>query len=294
MDVRILTIPAVDRPGGNDAAPAALEHAGLSAQLAQRGIHATTVPVAPVAPDALGDDDVTNIAYLGANIAAAVADALRSHIPALIIGSNCNALVGVLAGFEQAYSPTARIGLVWFDAHGDFNTPSTTLTGRIGGMPVAVCAGLAYAHWREITGLVVPVPTNRIIMVDVRNLDPKEKMLIAATDVIVASVERGRPGVPLADALVRLVEVCDVLYLHVDEDVLDAPYVPNHGTIEPNGPDMAAVLRALQAVFATGKVAAFGLVSVNAAGEGGATSIASAMELLTNGVEYWRAAGNVA
>ncbi|MEZ4614225.1 MAG: arginase family protein [Caldilineaceae bacterium] len=85
--------------------------------------------------------------------------------------------------------PTARrrIGLVWFDAHGDFNTPKTTISGMLGGMPVAVAAGLGYANWRLGSHIVAPLPTERILMVDVRNLDPLEEQLIHATAVAIAA-----------------------------------------------------------------------------------------------------------
>jgi arginase family enzyme len=91
----------------------------------------------------------------------------------------------------------------------------------------------------------------------------------------------------MQEAIDRLAAACDVIYLHIDEDVLDERYVPNHGTVEPNGPDMAAVLDAVRIVLRTGKVHGYGLVSVNVQGEGGKESLASAMELLTTGLTEW-------
>ena len=73
--------------------------------------------------------------------------------------------------------------------------------------------------------------------------------------------------------------------------MLDERYVPNHGTVEPNGPDMAAVLDAVRVVLRTGKVHGYGLVSVNVQGEGGKESLASAMELLTTGLTEWQRRG---
>jgi arginase len=286
MKLRAITIPGVNNPSHYDDAPAAYDREGLWDTLRSRGIDLTG-PVAVAPAGTQSEDPVTNIAHLGAHIAAEVAKGLTEEGNALITGSNCNALVGVLAGFEKAYGPTAKIGLVWFDAHGDFNTPKTTLSGMIGGMPVAVSAGLAFPHWRQITGLDAPIPTDRIVMVDVRNLDPKERTLIEATAVTIAAIEPGREGVPMQEAIDRLAAECDIIYLHIDEDVLDERYVPNHGTVEPNGPDMAAVLDAVRIVLRTGKVHGYGLVSVNVQGEGGKESLASAMELLTTGLTEW-------
>ena len=93
---------------------------------------------------------------------------------------------------------------------------------------------------------------------------------------------------PLAKAIDQLASECEVIYLHIDEDVLDARYVPNHGTVEPNGPDLDTTLSAIRAVLDTGKVRGYGLVSVNVRGEGGDESLASAMKLLTSGVREWR------
>jgi arginase len=291
MRIRAITIPPIDptAPAGRyDDAPAALANAGLYQTLRVEGADVVgPIPVPPADPASHSDDAVTNIAQLGANIAHAVSDALTGTGNVLITGSNCTALVGILAGFEKAFGPTARLGLVWFDAHGDFNTPKTTLSGMIGGMPVAVSAGLAFPQWRRITGLDAPIPTDRIVMVDVRNLDAAERTLIEATDVTIAAIAPGRPGVPLQEAIDRLAAECDVIYLHIDEDVLDARYVPNHGTVEPNGPDMETTVNAIRTVLRTGKVRGFGLVSINVNGEGGRESLESGLQLLTKGIAAW-------
>src|SRR4051794_10710699 len=134
MKLRAITLPPVSDPSGYDEAPAAYVREGLYDTLRERGVDLTgPVEIPPLAGIELSHDPVTNIAHLGARIAAEVAAGLTEEGNAFVTGSNCTALVGVLAGFEKAYGPTARIGLVWFDAHGDFNTPKTTLSGMIGG-----------------------------------------------------------------------------------------------------------------------------------------------------------------
>src|SRR5918997_203521 len=148
--------------------------------------------VEPGFPEEQRDEEPTvNLGLIGGEIAEAVAAGRRAGKPVLVVGGNCAAVPGVVGGLQEAHGPAARLGLVWFDAHGDFNTPRTTLSGMLGGMPVAVSAGLAYPRWREGAGMAAPLPTDRIVFVDVRDLDPLEAELIGATD---ATVARLRPG----------------------------------------------------------------------------------------------------
>ncbi len=158
-------------------------------------------------------------------------------------------------------------------------------------MPVAVSAGLAYSRWRELSRQAAPLPTDRIVMVDVRNLDPAEEQLIHATDVVIAAASPGLPGEELREAVGNLAERCDVLYLHVDADILDERYVPNHPTKEPRGPSIEQVLEAIDTVLATGKVAVYAVVSVWADGEGGDVAVDSGVKLLRGGLESWRRHG---
>lgn len=231
----------------------------------------------------LSTNPIESLALYGGRIADAIAAGFASGRNVLVAGGNCTSLPGIIGGLQQSHGDTARIGLVWFDAHGDFNTPNTTLTGRLGGMPVAVCAGLCYPEWRIGAHQEVALPTDRIIMVDVRNLDPLEDALVRATAISVVPVS----GPELRDALSRLAEKTDLIYLHIDMDVLDESLTPSHGTKEPNGPDIATTLDAVQAVLDTGKVEAAGLVSVYPIGEGAETSLRSATELLRDMVRRW-------
>ncbi|MEZ4614224.1 MAG: arginase family protein [Caldilineaceae bacterium] len=99
------------------------------------------------------------------------------------------------------------------------------------------------------------------------------------------------PGADLATTVNDLAGRCDYLYLHIDSDILDESYVPNHGTKEPNGPNMAQVLAAVDTVMATGKVVALAVVSVYGEGEGSATTVASGIELIRGSLAAWKAHG---
>ncbi len=243
--------------------------------------------------DRLSGDAVLDLGLLNGEIADAVATARRSGSVILMTGGDCTHVTGVIGGLQDAHGPTLRLGLVWFDAHGDFNTPSTSLSGMLGGMPVAVCAGLAHPRWREGSHIASPLPTNRIVLVDVRNLDRDEATLIATTDAVIAAPAAGFPGERLETAIERLSEQCDAVYLHIDADILDESLVPSHGTKEPNGPNVAQTIAGIDTVMATGKVVALALVSIYNHGDEGKTSVASGIELLRGGLQSWRRHGTV-
>ena len=236
-------------------------------------------------------EEIDNLGLMNGTIAKVVAEANEHRQAVLMTGGDCTHCTGVLGGLQDVNGPDAHIGMVWFDAHGDFNTPNTTLSGMLGGMPVAVSAGLAYPRWREGSHIAAPIPTDRILMVDVRNLDPAEEQLIRATDVVIAAPAPGFPGEDLGTAITDLAGRCDMLYLHVDADILDESYVPNHGTREPNGANMEQVLAAIDTVMSTGKVVALALVSIYGEGEGSQVSVASGIELIRGGLQSWRKYG---
>lgn len=275
--------------------PAANDERGLDAY-ASSGVYAAVgIPFDIVEPtistDELSDDAVDDLGRFNGKIADAVAIACRSGSVILMTGGDCSHATGVVGGLQDAYGPALRLGLVWFDAHGDFNTPRTSLSGMLGGMPVAVCAGLAHPSWREGAHIVSQLPTNRIVLVDVRNLDEAEAALIDATDAAIASPGPGFPGERLETAIERLIEQCDAIYLHIDADILDESVVPSHGTKETNGPDIAQTIAAINAVMATGKVVALALVSIYNQGDAGKISVRSGIELLRGGLLSWRQHG---
>ncbi len=292
MDLQVVGIRYWDdEPASGGSSPLDIYRtSGVFEESAAGGAVIVREPELP--PDRRTADRIVNLGRLGGAIADAVAEGAGAGRRVVVVGGNCSHLPGVLGGLQDVHGPMAKIGLVWFDAHGDFNTPRTTPSGMLGGMPVAVSAGLCYAPWREGAHLAAPLPTDRIVMVDVRNLDPEEERLIRATDVTIASVAPGFAGdLPLPDAIARLAARCDGLYCHIDLDVLDASLTPNHRTKEPGGPGVDETLAALRAVLATGKVVAFGLVAVDAAGGGADRSLRSALALLRGGLRGWDRTG---
>lgn len=296
MRVEIIGVPPVEVTGISSSHAGGLAHAtdayldaGLLDELRDSGIEVIGVARPGLKPEERGSDPIVNLGLYNAEVAKAVVSAVERGANPVLAGGTCNHLIGMLSGLQQAYGQASRIGLVWFDAHGDFNTPKTSYTQMLGGMPVAVSAGLCYPVWRELAGLEVPLATDRIVFVDVRNLDDKEEALINATAARIVKFGANGEIDDIACAVEDLADRVDHLYLHVDADVLDASLQPNHPTAEPNGPDLSTVQAALAKVFETGLVRAYAVVSVNPTGPDGAVSLASGKALLTSALAAWSA-----
>lgn len=199
----------------------------------------------------------------GAHLADAVAILRRRGAVPLALLGDCNGSLGMLAGLQRAGA--RRLGMVWFDAHGDFNTPETTLSGMLGGMPVAVAAGLCLHRLRRQVGIEPPLDTRRIVLAGVRDTDPLEQELIEEhrlAAVRTADLKNSRRH--LREAMQRLSEVCDAVYVHVDLDVLDPEDAPGMNLPVPGGPTSAELAAAIELCLSFEKSAALGLASYNA------------------------------
>jgi arginase len=268
-----------------------IEASGFYDSLPELGVEVDGITKPEPVPMEVSNDPTVRLGEFNAQIAAAVSEAIGRGAQPFLAGGTCSHLPGMVGGLEQAYGPTARIGLIWMDAHGDFNTPRTSYSQMLGGMPVAVVAGLCYPEWRERAGIASPMPTDRILMIDVRNLDDREETLIRSTDVTIARFGENGETDQIAAAIDALAAKVDYLYLHIDSDILDVAFQPNHPTAEPNGPDDKTVDTLIGYVMSTGKVVALAVVSINPQEPGGAISLASGQQMMRAGLTSWATAG---
>ena len=140
--------------------------------------------------------------------------------------------------------------------------PETTLSGMLGGMPVAVAAGHALHNIRKTTGLEEPLPMSHIMWGGVRDLDPLEADRFREYEVRQVSVEDIRQVSDNFRAQFKeLADEPDVLYVHVDMDVLEPDEVPGHGLTVPNGPSSKALGNAIAVMFENPKTVALGIDS---------------------------------
>jgi arginase len=201
------------------------------------------------------------------------ANGKNEYFTVALLGS-CSDLPGVLSGLqnmgpgqeEQTYHLAAniphRVGLIYFDAHADVNTPETTLSGMYGGMDVALAAGLYNDNNRLITGLDPPLPPSYVLLADVRDTDPREKELIDRLEIEILSTDDIRTLSPNVRAqMERLSGLTDVIYVHIDMDVLAPEEVSGHGLTAPNGPTSRELADCLELIFTYPKATAIGIAS---------------------------------
>jgi len=250
---------------------------------ARAGGDVCLVPVSLGLDEIVEADPVADVSLLGSRIAAAVAEGVRAGRRPLLVGGNCTGVPGMVGGLEQGHGPLLRIGLIWIDAHPDFTTPRTTSDGLLGGMPVATVAGFCQPRWRRAAGIDAPIPADRILMVDVRRMSASERTIVEASEIAVVAID----SPDLGSSVERLADATDLLYVHIDLDVLDPALVPAHVAREPGGPNIEQVGAALEPMFATGRVGAFALVSLYAVAPEGEKSIAAAIAILGPALERW-------
>lgn len=172
----------------------------------------------------------------------ALADAIIAHREKtpLIFASDCTSVLGAMKGLERQ-----RPAVIWYDAHGDFNTPQTSPSGFLGGMPLAMLVGRGHMGYMNGIGLS-PLHERDVVLVNARDLDPDESLalresrvthLTDTSDLLTASL----PDRPL--------------YIHMDIDVIDPAEMPGLGYPAPNGPSVAAVNATLKRVVTERRLA---------------------------------------
>jgi arginase len=201
--------------------------------------------------------------------------------------ATCPSMPGLVAGLQHS-GPTLealRVGMLWLDAHADFNTPETTRSGSLGGMPVAVATGRALQVLRLDAHLDPPLSDRHVVMGGVRLTDPLEQHLLDNSLIEQLSVEDLRHATPAVFAeLDRLSRLTDKIYIHIDMDVLDPREVMGHVNKVPNGPSSAQLAALFEMIFSRyRKASAIGFATIPAVDEGG-LSLAAVNRMIAGAV----------
>ena len=186
--------------------------------------------------------------------------------------ATCPSMPGLVAGLQRAGPPNERlrVGMLWLDAHPDFNTPETTRSGSLGGMPVAVATGRALHRMRLDAKLDPPLSDRHVVMGGVRLVDPLEQHLLDESQIEQLSVDDLRTASAAVWAqLDRLNSISDRLYIHIDMDVLEPREVMGHGNKGPGGPSSEDLARLFEQIFRRyDKASAIGFATIPPTDEG--------------------------
>jgi arginase len=254
---------------GVDMGPSAIRYAGLEERLAGIGLTVSDRGnVLAPEPESLAILD-ERVRYLPeilaacARLAALVEDAVRGGARPLVLGGDHSIAIGTLAGLAAAAGRPG--GVIWIDAHGDLNTPETSPSGNVHGMPLAVALGRA-SEWFTHERLTLPaVEPGRVVLVGVRSLDPSERMFLHETGIRVFTMsDIDRIGIEraLQEALDR---VAGPGFVHVslDLDALDPEVAPGVGTPVRGGLTYREAHLACELIAESGIAGSFELVESN-------------------------------
>lgn len=196
-------------------------------------------------------------------VAGAVATTIQAGNFPLVLGGDHSLSLGSIRGAARH----RRLGVLWVDAHADFNTAETTPSGNIHGMPLAALCGLGDSRlvhlWGNGQAVIDP---RRCAVVGARDLDAGEKRNLREAGVMVMSMEQvDRLGmvVALEKALDRVTRDVDGIYLSFDMDALDPRHAPGVGTPVNGGLTYREAHLACELVAETGKLVGMDLVEVN-------------------------------
>ena len=274
--VHILGVP-LDLGGnrrGVDMGPSAFRIAGLARRLSTLGHPVSDrgdvlVPIAEACdPGDPRKKYVDDIAAACASVYKAAVDVLNAGATPIVLGGDHSLAAGSVAASaawaKRKHSQT--IGLLWIDAHGDMNTPATSPSGNVHGMPLAALLGEEPAELSDIGGFCPTVTPAHTVLLGVRNLDEREKDAVRRSGVHVFTMnDIDRHGMAsVAEQAVRLAgDGTAGIHVSFDMDVCDPSIAPGVGTAVRGGLNYREAHLLMEVVAESGRLAAVDLVEVN-------------------------------
>jgi len=271
MQIDIIGVPidlGADRRGV-DMGPSAIRYAHLHQKLEELGytlddIGNIEVPIQETCQ--ITDPKlkyIDCILPMARRVAGSVATSIQGGRFPLVLGGDHSLSVGSIRGAAKH----RRLGIIWVDAHADFNTAETTPSGNIHGMPLAVLCGLGdprlVSLWDETHPVLDP---KRVAVIGARDLDPGEKRNLREAGIMVQSTEQiDRVGMlaVLEKVIEQVSRDVDGIYLSFDMDALDPRHAPGVGTPVPGGLTFREAHLVCEIVAETGKLIGMELVEVN-------------------------------
>lgn len=283
-EIAILGVPLDLGAGrrGVDMGPSAIRYAGLQRDLRALGHRVTdygnlTVPLAEMvaglaAPDPTDPADAAGRLHHLAPIAAVcadVAETVAAHRAAgafpLVLGGDHSVALGTVAGAAQGRT----LGLIWIDAHPDFNSAETSPSGNIHGMPLAALTGRGHPRLTSVNGFAQRVPIIQpahVALIGIRDVDPLEREALLTAGIhafTMHDIDRQGIATIMEQAIRVVARGTEAIHVSFDLDVVDPHEAPGVGTPVPGGISYREAHLAMEMIAQSAKLVSLDVVEVN-------------------------------
>jgi arginase len=259
---------------GVDMGPSAVRVANLGARLNALGYDVTDLGnIAVAQAEALpqpGPGDarfIDEIASACQSLGQMVLDSLRNNQTPLVLGGDHSIAAGTVAGVATHYrQQNQKIGLLWIDAHADMNTPESSPSGNVHGMPLACCAGIGPPALVNLFKFAPKVDPKNIVLVGIRDVDELERANIKRAGISAFTMrdldERGMRSV-MDEAIAIASEGTAGFHLSLDMDFVDPEHAPGVGTPVRGGATYREAHLAMEIICDTARMLSMEAVEVN-------------------------------
>jgi arginase len=258
---------------GVDMGPSALRLAGLNQRLALLGYEVEDLGNVAVAQQESTPTGAENAKYLPqiaktcAKLAAMVESVLSAGKFPLVLGGDHSIAAGTVAGVSHSYRQRGqKIGLIWIDAHADMNTPESSPSGNVHGMPLACCIGKGPRELTEIFDYAPKVDGGNVVLIGIRDVDENERAVVRASGVTAFTMrdldERGLRNV-MQEALSIACNGTAGFHLSLDMDSVDPDEAPGVGTPVRGGMTYREAHLAMETICDCSQMISMEIVEVN-------------------------------
>jgi arginase len=253
---------------GVDMGPSAIRYAGIDDQLAALGLDCVDLGnVETAVAEAAEEVDpkarfLPDIKRACERVARLVSGVTRDRRVPIVLGGDHSVAIGSLGGMAAVHGPG---GVLWFDAHGDLNTPETSPSGNVHGMPLGAALGLASDAFASEAWPLPALDPQHVALVGIRSLDAGERELVKELGVSVHTMsDLDRKGIePVVREALERVSGAAFVHVSLDMDVVDPEAAPGVGTPVRGGLSYREAHLAMELVAEWGELSSFEVVEVN-------------------------------
>jgi arginase len=279
---------------GVDMGPSALRVAGLQARIKQLGHQVEdigNISVKQAEEMSYGEKRAKYLAEIAdacKDLGVIVEKSLEESMLPVVLGGDHSIAAGTLSGVASYFKKKEKkIGLIWLDAHGDINTPESSPSGNVHGMPLAAAMGYGATELVELQGFKPKVEPQNISLVGIRDLDSQEKKLAKKSGVHVFTMrdidERGMREV-MSDALKYAMDDTDGISVSLDMDFVDPSDAPGVGTPVRGGVTYREAHLAMEMIADTEAMVSLEIVEINPVIDEHNTTALLGVELVLSGL----------